>query len=94
MTLFLLSEVLAKRGITHKESKVDRNFVQVYELIDGRSLPVITINLIDGTFLEMPHYSRMTEASKLRLADAHEEYHHRFMSWNEKKPLTAGKQGQ
>ena len=81
MSLPLLSSILGKRGITHKQSKVDRNFVQVYELIDGRSLPVITVNLIDGTFLEMPHYSRMTEASKLRIADAHEEYHHRFIPW-------------
>lgn len=84
MSLALLSNILGKRGITHKQSKVDCNFVQVYELIDGRSLPVITINLIDGTFLEMPHYSRMTEASKLRLADAHEEYHHRFIPWYKK----------
>ena len=85
MTLFLLSEVLAKRGISHRQSKADANFATIYELIDGRSVPVITVNLIDGTFLEMPHYSHMTDVSKLRLADAHEEYHHRFKSWYKKR---------
>lgn len=84
MTLFLLSEVLAKRGISHRQSKTDANFAIIYELIDGRSVPVYTVNLVDGTFLGMPHYSKMTDASKIRLADAHEEYHHRFMSWHEK----------
>ena len=84
MTLFLLSEVLAKRGISHRQSKADANFATIYELIDGRSVPVIMVNLVDGTFFEMPHYSRMTDTSKLRLADAHEEYHHRFMSWRKK----------
>ncbi len=84
MSLALLADVFGKRGISHKHSKVDRNFVQVYELIDGRSVPVIAVNLVDGTFFEMPHYSHMTDASKIRLADAHEEYHHRLMSWNAK----------
>lgn len=84
MSFSLLAEVFGKRGITHKQSKVDCNFVQVYELIDGRSVPVLQVNLVDGRFLEMPHYFHMTDASKIRLADAHEEYHHRLMSWNAK----------
>ena len=84
MSLALLSNVLGKRGITHKQSKVDRNFVQVYELIDGRSVPVLQVNIIDGSFLEMPHYADLTDKNKRTLADAKSEYKRRFQAWHEK----------
>ena len=84
MSLALLSNVLGKRGITHKKSKVDRNFVQVYELIDGRSVPVLQVNIIDGSFLEMPHYALLETKIKIKLADAEAEYHRRFKAWYKK----------
>ena len=84
MSLALLSNVLGKRGITHKQSKVDRNFVQVYELIDGRSVPVLQVNIIDGSFLEMPHYPLLETKIKIKLADAEAEYHRRFKAWYKK----------
>lgn len=80
MSLALLSNVLGKRGITHKQSKADRNFVQVYELIDGRSVPVLQINIVDGSFLEMPHYAGLTDKNKRTLADAKTEYNRRFQA--------------
>jgi len=84
MSLVLLSNVLGKRGITHKQSKADRNFVQVYELIDGRSVPVLQVNIIDGSFLEMPHYASLTDKNKRTLADAKTEYKRRFQAWYKK----------
>ena len=84
MSLALLSNVLGKRGITHKQSKVDRNFVQVYELIDGRSVPVLQVNLVDGSFFEMPHYPFLDTKVKIKLADAEAEYHRRFKAWYKK----------
>ncbi len=84
MSLALLSNVLGKRGITHKQSKVDRNFVQVYELINGRSVPVLQVNIIDGSFLEMPHYAGLTDKNKQTLADAKTEYKRRFQAWYKK----------
>ena len=84
MSLALLSNVLGKRGITHKQSKADRNFVQVYELIDGRSVPVLQVNLVDGSFLEMPHYESLTDKNKRTLADAKAEYKRRFKVWYKK----------
>ena len=84
MSLALLSNVLGKRGITHKQSKVDCNFVQVYELIDGRSVPVLQVNIIDGSFLEMPHYAGLTDKNKRTLADAKTEYKRRFQAWYKK----------
>lgn len=84
MSLALLSNILGKRGITHKQSKVDCNFVQVYELIDGRSLPVLQVNIIDGSFLEMPHYAGLTDKNKRTLADAKTEYKRRFQAWYKK----------
>lgn len=85
MSLALLSSILGKRGITHKQSKVDRNFVQVYELIDGRTLPVLQVNIVDGSFLEMPHYTSLTEKNKQTLAGAKLEYKRRFQAWYTKK---------
>lgn len=84
MSLALLSSILGKRGITHKQSKVDRNFVQVYELIDGRSVPVIQVNIVDGSFLPMPHYEGLSDRTKRTLADAKAEYKRRFQAWYEK----------
>ena len=84
MSFALLSNILGKRGITHKQSLVDRNFVQVYELIDGRSVPVMQVNIVDGSFLEMPHYSSLTDKNKRTLADAKTEYKRRFQAWHEK----------
>ena len=84
MTLFLLSEVLAKRGISHRQSKADANFATIYELIDGRSVPVVMVNLVDGSFLEMPHYADLTDKNKRTLADAKSEYKRRFQAWHEK----------
>ena len=84
MSLSLLSSILGKRGITHKQSLVDRNFVQVYELIDGRSVPVMQVNLVDGSFLEMPHYEEMEVKQKIKLAEAQAEYHRRFKAWYKK----------
>ena len=56
MSFALLTEVFGKRGITHSQSNVDANFAKVYDLIDGKSMPVLLVNLTDGSFLEMPHY--------------------------------------
>ena len=84
MSLALLSNVLGKRGITHKQSKVDCNFVQVYELIDGRSVPVLQVNLEDGRFLEMPHFEGLTDRSILRMAEAQEEFQLKFKLRNKK----------
>lgn len=81
MSLALLSSILGKRGITHKQSLVDRNFVQVYELIDGRSVPVMQVNIVDGSFLEMPHYEGLSDRTKRALADAKAEYKRRFQAW-------------
>ena len=84
MTLFLLSEVLAKRGISHRQSKADANFATIYELIDGRSVPVVMVNLVDGSFLEMSHYSRLKPKSKILIAEAESEYQSRFKRWYKK----------
>ena len=84
MSLSLLSSVFGKRGITHKQSKVDCNFVQVYELIDGRSVPVLQVNLVDGRFLEMPHFEGLTDRSILRMAEAQEEFQLKFKPRNKK----------
>ena len=84
MSLALLSNILGKRGITHKYSTVDRNFIKIYELIDGRSVPVLLVNVVDGSFLEMPHYADLTDKNKRTLADAKSEYKRRFQAWHEK----------
>lgn len=84
MTLFLLSEVLAKRGISHKHSKADPNFANIWEIVDGRSVPVLTVNLVDGSFLEMPHYMDLSNKSKWVLADAKAEYKRKFKRWYKK----------
>ena len=84
MSLPLLSSILGKRGITHKQSLVDRNFVQVYELVDGRTVPVMQVNIVDGSFLEMPHYEDLADRNKRMLADAKTEYKRRFQAWYEK----------
>jgi len=84
MSLALLSNILGKRGITHKYSTVDRNFVKIYELIDGRSVPVLQVNLVDGTFLEMDHYQQLDTKVKIKLADAEAEYRRRFKARRKK----------
>lgn len=84
MSLPLLSSILGKRGITHRQSMVDHNFVQVYELIDGRTVPVLQVNIVDGSFLAMPHYEELTDRNKRTLADAKSEYKRRFQAWYEK----------
>lgn len=84
MNLHLLTNILAKRGITQKQSLVDRNFVHIYELIEGRSVPVLQVNLVDGRFLEMPHYESLTDKNKRTLADAKAEYKRRFKVWYKK----------
>lgn len=84
MSIALLSNVLGKRGITHKQSKSDRNFVHIYELIDGRSVPVLQVNLVDGRFLEMPHFEGLTDRSILRMAEAQEEFQLKFKLRNKK----------
>ena len=84
MSLSLLSSVFGKRGITHKQSEADRNLAQVYELIDGQSVPVLQVNLIDGSFLEMPHYPLLETRAKIKLAEAEAEYHRRFKAWYKK----------
>lgn len=84
MSLALLSSILGKRGITHKYSTADRNFVKIYELIDGRSVPVLLVNVVDGSFFEMPHYPFLDTKVKIKLADAEAEYHRRFKAWYKK----------
>ena len=71
MTLFLLSEVMAKRGISHRQSRSDPNFATICELVDG-------------SFLEMPHYEEMEVKAKIKLAEAQAEYHRRFKAWYKK----------
>ena len=78
MTLFLLSDVLAKRGISHRQSNVDGDFVKVYWIIDGASLPVALVNLRKGTFLKLRDYFRMPASCKAVLATAEEDYRKRF----------------
>ena len=84
MTLFILADVMAKRGMSHKQSDVDANFATITEVVDGRSVPVVIVNLVDGSFLEMPHYEEMEVKQKIKLADAQAEYHRRFKAWYKK----------
>jgi len=84
MSFALLTEVFGKRGITHSQSKVDANFARIYELVDGKSVPVFQVNLVDGSFLEMPHYHSLNTYSKKTLASAQAEYKRRFKGWYKK----------
>ncbi len=84
MSFALLTEVFGKRGITHSQSRVDANFAKVYDLIDGKSMPVLLVNLTDGSFLEMPHYCYMSDRSKATYATAQAEYKRRFKGWYKK----------
>ena len=84
MSLYILSKVLARRGISHSQSKTDHNFANITEIIDGRSVPVLQVNLVDGSFLEMPHYESLTDKNKRTLADAKAEYKCRFKVWYKK----------
>ena len=84
MSLYILSKVLARRGISHSQSKTDHNFANITEIIDGRSVPVLQVNLIDGSFLEMPHYPLLETREKIKLAEAEAEYHRRFKAWYKK----------
>ena len=68
--LFLLAQVMARRGLTHKQSKSDPNLARIWEIIDGRSVPVLQVNLVDGSFLEMKHYPLLDTRTKIKLADA------------------------
>lgn len=84
MTLFILAQVMARRGLTHKQSKSDPNLARIWEIIDGRSVPVLQVNLVDGSFLEMKHYPFLDTKRKIKLADAEAEYHRRFKAWYKK----------
>ena len=84
MTLFILAQVMARRGLTHKQSKSDPNLARIWEIIDGRSVPVLQVNLVDGSFFEMPHYPFLDTKIKIKLADAEAEYHRRFKAWYKK----------
>ena len=81
MTLFILAQVMVRRGLTHKQSKSDPNLARIWEIIDGRSVPVLQVNLVDGSFFEMPHYPFLDTKVKIKLADAEAEYHRRFKAW-------------
>jgi hypothetical protein len=78
MTLFILSDVLAKRGISFKQSRVDPNYARVYWVIDGASRPVVQVDLTKAACLELPDYSRLETKCKIKLADAEAEYRKRF----------------
>ena len=82
--MYVLSKVLARRGISHNQSRSDPNFSNIWEIIDGRSVPVLQVNLVDGSFLEMPHYPLLETKIKIKLADAEAEYHRRFKAWYKK----------
>ena len=84
MTLFILVQVMARRGLTHKQSKSDPNLARIWEIIDGRSVPVLQVNLVDGTFLEMDHYPLLDTKVKIKLADAESEYRRRFKARRKK----------
>nr|WP_319217979.1 hypothetical protein [uncultured Trichococcus sp.] len=84
MTLFILAQVMARRGLTHKQSKSDPNLARIWEIIDGRSVPVLQVNLVDGSFLEMKHYPLLDTRTKVKLADAQAEYHRRFKARRKK----------
>ncbi|CZR03606.1 hypothetical protein [Trichococcus collinsii] len=84
MSLYLLSEISARRGLSNKQSRSDPNLARIWEIIDGRSVPVLQVNLVDGTFLEMDHYPLLDTKVKIKLADAEAEYHRRFKSWYKK----------
>ena len=84
MTLFILAQVMVRRGLTHKQSKSDPNLARIWEIIDGRSVPVLQVNLVDGSFFEMPHYPFLDTKIKIKLADAEAEYHRRFKAWYKK----------
>ena len=61
-------------------NKADRitNLARIWEIIDGRSVPVLQVNLVDGSFLEMDHYPLLDTKVKIKLADAEAEYRRRF----------------
>ena len=84
MSLYLLSEISARRGISHKQSRSDPNLARIWEIIDGRSVPVLQVNLVDGSFLEMKHYPLLDTRTKIKLADAQAEYHRRFKARRKK----------
>ena len=84
MSLYILLEVMAKRGISYRQSVTDKNFATITEVVDGRSVPVVIVNLVDGSFLEMPHYEEMEVKAKIKLAEAQAEYHRRFKAWYKK----------
>ena len=84
MSLYILLEVMAKRGISYRQSVTDKNFATITEVVDGRSVPVVMVNLVDGSFLEMPHYEEMEVKAKIKLADAQAEYHRRFKARRKK----------
>lgn len=84
MSLYILLEVMAKRGISYRQSVTDKNFATITEVVDGRSVPVVMVNLADGSFLEMPHYEEMEVKQKIKLADAQAEFHRKFKAWYKK----------
>ena len=84
MSLYILLEVMAKRGISYRQSVTDKNFATITEVVDGRSVPVVMVNLVDGSFLEMPHYEEMEVKAKIKLAEPQAEYHRRFKARRKK----------
>lgn len=84
MSLYLLSEILARRSVSHSQSKADPNFAHISEIVDGRTVPVLQVNLVDGTFLEMDHYPLLDTKVKIKLADAEAEYRRRFKGTRKK----------
>ena len=84
MSLYILLEVMAKRDISYRQSVTDKNFATITEVVDGRSVPVLQVNLVDGSFLEMPHYEEMEVKAKIKLAEAQAEYHRRFKARRKK----------
>ena len=84
MSLYLLSQISARRGLTHKQRKSNPNLARIWEIIDGRSVPVLQVNLVDGSFLEMDHYPLLDTKVKIKLADAEAEYRRRFKARRKK----------
>lgn len=84
MSLYLLSQISARRGLTHKQSKSDPKLARIWEIIDGRSVPVLQVNLVDGSFLEMKHYPLLDTKVKIKLADLEAEYRRRFKAGRKK----------
>jgi hypothetical protein len=84
MSFPLLAEVFGKRGFTYKQSESQHNFAHIWEIVDGRSVPVYQVNLVDGSFLELPYYKHLKTKTKIKLSEAEAEYDRRFKRWYKK----------